>query len=356
MKITEITGKTVSVQLTKPFKVTFGEIRAMESLILKITTDTGLVGYGEACPFELVTGENIATEKLALADFRPILIGQDPRDIEQRHADMDHLTVGHTALKAGIDIALYDLLGKATGLPLYQLLGGQANRVKTDITIAIDTPSAMAAEAQRDVARGFTQLKVKTGLNVQTDIQAIQQILAVVDDRVEVKVDANQGWTAKQTIDVMDRFQHTNLKVIEQPLPYWQHPANALIRQHISQSLMLDESVHSAHDAFAVLQVHEADLINIKLMKSAGILGAEQINHVAAAAGVPCMIGCMAESSIAICAAAHFAAAHANITYCDLDSFLMFQQPDWLRDAGFTTHHDVIQLSERPGLGVELAF
>ncbi|WP_282801810.1 dipeptide epimerase [Secundilactobacillus kimchicus] len=291
MKIVDISGIQVKVKLIKPFKITFGEITSSASIIIKVKTDTGIIGYGEACPFEPVTGESISTEMAQLSALTDALKEIDPRNIEKAHAIMDQVTQGHAALKAGLDIALYDILGKDSGLPVYRLLGGNSNQITTDMTIAIASPETMANEAKKFVSQGFTQLKVKTGINIKSDEQALKAILAAVDSDVEIKVDANQGWTAKQTISILKKFEGTNIQSVEQPLPYWQHEENKLIRHAITQNLMLDESVHSPHDAYSVLKNDEADIVNIKLMKSAGIFGAESINKIAEAAGAPCMIG-----------------------------------------------------------------
>lgn len=353
MQISNIVGKAINIELTQPLKVTFGEIKSIESLIIKITTDSGLIGYGEACPFEPVTGESIETEQVALNAMAKTIVGEDPFCIERLHSLMDSQTVGHTALKAGIDIALYDLLGKATGLPVYKLLGGNDNQVHTDITISIGEPRKMANEAVDYVNNGFSALKIKTGIDQQSDEEAIREILNAVGDKALIKIDANQGWNAKQTIRILNKFQNTQLQIVEQPLPYWQHEENKVIRNTITQDLMLDESVHTPSDAYTVISNGEADIVNIKLMKSTGIYGAEGINQVAEAAGVRCMIGCMAETRLGICAAVHFAAAHQNVAFCDLDSFLMFKEPDWLT-GGFTNEGGLLTLTDKPGLGMDI--
>lgn len=353
MKITDITVKSVSLKMTKPLKVTFGEIDTVKSLILVIHTDADIVGVGEACPFEPVTGESLATELAALPVLIQAVYGQDPINIENIHRLMNDTIIGHTALKAGIDMALYDILGKRTNLPVYKLLGGSNNHIITDITISINDSKTMAADAKNYVDQGFTQLKVKAGLNPEQDEEAIQAIFDKIGDAAVLKIDANQGWSPKKTIQVMNRFSGSRLEIVEQPLPAWQTNANSLIRGEISQGLMLDESVHSSHDAFKVLQNESADVINIKLMKSSGIFDAEAINRLAEAAGIPCMIGCMAESRLGIAAAVHFAAAHENVKYCDLDSFMMLDEQGWLT-GGFTRKGEMLTLTEEPGLGIHL--
>ncbi|WP_125702534.1 mandelate racemase/muconate lactonizing enzyme family protein [Lacticaseibacillus daqingensis] len=351
MQIKTLTVHRMMLHLRQPATVTFATFDAVPSLLVRLETDTGLVGYGEANPVEQVTGETVASSIAALATLRPVLVGTDPLSIEAAHRRMDAALLGHTALKAGIDLALYDLLGKHTGLPLYQLLGGNANAVTTDITVMLNSASVMIAEAKARVAEGFTALKIKTGLDEAHDRTVIAGILAAVPPTVSLKLDANQGWTPKQTIRMMRQFDVPNLTIVEQPLPAWQTAGNPLVRAGITQDLMLDETVHDAHDAAAAVAAGACDAINIKLMKASGLWGAEAINRVAEAAGVYCMIGCMAESRLGIAAAAHFAAAHANVRDCDLDSVLLLEETPWLQ-GGFTQTGEQLVLSDAPGLGV----
>lgn len=355
MEITDIEAKEATIKLTEPLRVTFGDITEVKTVFIQIKTDAGLIGYGEACPFEPVTGETIDSELAALNFLQPILYKQDPTQIEKLHHLMDDQIVGHTALKAGIDLALYDLLGKAANLPVYKLLGGSDNKVITDITISINPIEKMVNDAQKYTNAGFSELKIKAGLEAKHDVAAISAILDVINDNSVLKLDANQGWTLKRAISFMNKFNDSKLVMLEQPLPYTNQTDNALIRSNISQDLILDESVHSAKDAFHVLQNGAADVVNIKLMKSDGLFGAEAINRVAESAGAECMIGCMAETRLGIAAAVHFAAAHQNVHYCDLDSFMMYDEPDWL-SGGFTQKGEELTLTDAPGLGIELKF
>ncbi|KRM87889.1 mandelate racemase/muconate lactonizing enzyme family protein [Lacticaseibacillus thailandensis] len=351
MKITQVESFKQSVTLRHPFKISFATIYELQTIIVKVTTDTGVVGFGEASPFEPVTGESIATELVALDALGAALVGVDPRALERVHNVMDATMLGHTAAKAGIDIACYDILGKDSGLPLYQLLGGDSNQVVSDYTLGIDTPEAMASAAQEQVAAGFTVLKVKVGDDDQQDIAAIRAIRAAVGPDVELRIDANQAWTPKQAKRVM-RAMGDDVAAVEQPLPASQTQDLPLVRALVDQPVMVDESVHSATDAFKVLAAGGADIVNIKLQKAGGLWGATQINAVAAAAGIPVMLGCMVETKVGIAAAVHFVAAHQNARYADLDAFLDFASPSWLH-GGFTHVGGIYTLSDAPGLGIE---
>ena len=149
MKITGMKIEKVQIPLKEPVKVAFATVSYLESVLVQVTVDEGLVGYGEASPFAPVTGETVDSVIAVLELFRQGLMGMNPMDIEAVHAMMDGLIVGNGAAKCAVDLAMYDLMGKALGQPVYKLLGGYSNMIQNDITIGISTPEAMAAEARR---------------------------------------------------------------------------------------------------------------------------------------------------------------------------------------------------------------
>ncbi|WP_155287786.1 mandelate racemase/muconate lactonizing enzyme family protein [Lacticaseibacillus zhaodongensis] len=351
MQITKIETFKQAVTLKKPFTVSFATLQELETIIVKVTTDSGIVGYGEAAPFEPVTAESIATELPVLQLFAEKLKGADPCSIEDIHARMDQVILGHTAAKAGIDIACYDILGKQAGLPLYKLLGGSSNSIESDYTLGIDSTDKMVAEAKKYVAAGFKILKVKVGLDDRHDVEVVRAIRQAVGPDVELRIDANQAWTPKQTIRLMRQFSDM-VSAVEQPLSAERGDGLPFVRAHVEQPVMADESVHNAFDAYKLLAAEGADIVNIKLQKSSGLYGAQQINAVAEAAGAPVMLGCMVETRISLTAAVHFVAAHRNARYADLDAFMDFKEPSWLR-GGFTQDGGTYTLTDAPGLGIE---
>ena len=142
MKITDIKAEKVRIELTVPFRVAFAEINYSENLLLKVSTDEGIDGYGEAAPMPFVTGETIDSVISVINMIRPGLIGMDPMDIEKIHELMDTCIYGNSSAKCAVDLAVYDLMGKFMGQPVYKLLGGYSNRVQNDITIVISTPNS----------------------------------------------------------------------------------------------------------------------------------------------------------------------------------------------------------------------
>lgn len=162
MKLTDMKVELVKIPLKKPFRIAFAVQDHSVNVLVKLITDEGVWGIGEAAPFEPVTGENASTVVEVLKLFQQGLMGRDPMDIEGIHQMMDKLISGNTAAKAAVDIALYDIRGKVMGQPLYKVLGGGQDQIATDMTIGIDQPELMAQEARERVERnGFTILKVK---------------------------------------------------------------------------------------------------------------------------------------------------------------------------------------------------
>lgn len=352
MKITNIKIETLKLELYKPFTVALGTIEHVETMLVQIETDEGIIGIGEGAPFEFVTGETLEASLKLAKQFKSMLIGENPLQIEKIHMMMDKMIVGNTATKAAFDIALHDILGKKLNAPLYQVLGGHSNAFTTDVTIGIDAPEVMAKEAKERVDSGFTILKVKAGLDASHDIEAIQLIRKAVGDRIRIRMDANQGWTVPESLRVIKALEPLQVEAIEQPLPYWNIEGHAYIRSKVLMPIMADESVHSPQDALKIIRQDAADILNIKLMKSAGLYKASQINHIAESAGLTCMVGCMLESKIGITAGASLVAAKKNILEADMDSFLYMK--DTGIQGGISIENGVITLPEKPGLGIEL--
>lgn len=222
----------------------------------------------------------------------------------------------------------------------------------TDLTLSIKPPKKMAEDAVKAVKKGFKALKVKVGINPAEDVERVRFIREAIDGDVQLRIDANEGWTPKEAIEVLSRMEKFNVQFAEQPVPAKNIRGLREVRKNSPIPVMADESVHSPEDALRLVQAEAVDLVNIKLMKSGGILKGRKIAEVAETAGVPCMIGCMGESEIGIAAAAHLAAAIKNIQYADLDSDLLLR--DKLVEEGGTKVKASSRIfSEQYGLGVK---
>ncbi len=358
MKITDIIIEKARMELKEPFHIAFATIEYGESLLVKVVTDEGYCGYGEAAPMEMVTGDAIDTAYYVLKLLRNALIGEDPLAADRIHWIMDRTIAGNTAAKCAVDLAVYDIKGKAAGLPVYKLLGGFSNTVQNDTTLSLDSPEKMAAEACERVKQGFNIIKIKAGINVDEDIQAVRMIREAAGTDIRLRVDANQGYTVPDAIKALEGFSKYSVESAEQCLPASDLDGAKYLKQKgfAGISLMLDESVHSPYDALRAVSMRAADVINIKLMKCGGLYKAEQIYAIAEAGGLSCMVGCMMETRLANTAGLSLAAAKRSIPDADCDSYTIYKEDQNAPAGGFSQKKDIITLSEKPGLGIDLDF
>lgn len=358
MTITDITWKKHYIKLYEPVKIAFSKISSVEIVLIKVMTDEGLIGYGEAAPFAPVTGETTDSVIAILEMLKPGLIGLDPLNIEFIHGMMNGLVYGNGSVKCAIDIAMYDLMGKAANMPVYKLLGGYQKEVQNDITIGISTPEEMAETAVRFVqVEGFNILKIKAGINPDDDIRALELIRKRVGDGVRLRVDANQGYDIAKALYAIEGFKKCGVEAVEQCLPYWDCDGSAALRSKVTGiKLMLDESVHDTKDAYRLIKAGCADILNIKLMKCGGLLPGMKISDIAEASGVKCMVGCMLETRLATTAGISLVAARMNITEADCDSFMFYDDTQTGVTGGFVRDKDRFMLLDKPGFGIDFSF
>lgn len=352
IKITNITVQRYNLKLKEPFKIALGTITEAKNVLVIIETDTGLKGYGEAVEMPFVTGEVQSGIISAIENhISPILIGEDPRNIERIITKMDVALQGNMAAKAGVDIALHDLVGKIAKMPLYQWLGGYENHYESDITIGISETGIMVEKALKAMRMGYSALKIKVGIDSRKDVERVKKIREAVGPKIIIRLDANQGWQPKEAIHVINQLSSFDIELVEQPVPASDIEGLGFVRRNVGVPIMADESVFSPEDALRVIQEKAVDMINIKLMKSGGIFKAKKISDLAEAAGIPCMVGCMLESKIAVTAAAHLVASSKNIQIVDLDS-PTFLADDFV-DGGVEAVGGKIVLPASEGLGIK---
>ena len=352
MKIKDIQFEVRSFRFEEPMKVAFATIVDMETCIVRMTTDEGITGFGEAAPFSYVTGDNLETVISVGNDMKKALIGMDPRAVGAIHRVMDSMYAGNGAIKAGIDIACYDIAAKAAGVPLYKYLGGDDPHVHSDVTLGIDTPERMAEKALEWVSRGFDILKVKLGEDIRLDAGRMQAIRNAVGPDIRLRIDANQGWTVKDTLRISKQLDALGVELIEQPVPADNFEGLKEIRDRSSLLIAADESCHGIENAMRLASMRAADVINIKLMKCGGIYPAIKIAAICESAGLRCMIGCMGESTLGNLAGMHLAAALDIIQEVDLDSIYILKQ-ETVR-GGFDHQGGKAVLWDIPGIGCEV--
>ncbi|WP_139488669.1 dipeptide epimerase [Brevibacillus dissolubilis] len=354
MIIENIEVRRQAVPLHKPFKTALRTVTTAESILVKITTNNGLTGWGEAPATVVITGDSLhSIEGAILYTFKPQLVGKNLLNYEEVFHILKQGMVNNTSAKAALDMALYDLIAQNAGLPLYQFLGGYKNELETDYTVSVNEPDEMGEDAVEYVKNGFNVLKIKVGKDdIRKDIERIQEIRRRIGNDIKIRLDANQGWEAKEAVRSIRKMEDMGLDIelIEQPVKAHDIAGLKTVTDSVETPIMADESVFTPLQAFEVLKLRAADLINIKLMKAGGIYQAQQINHMAELCGVECMVGSMIESRLGITAAAHLAGAKKNITRFDFDAPLMLIK-DYVQ-GGVVYDGRKMTLTDAPGLGV----
>ncbi|MCM3571024.1 mandelate racemase/muconate lactonizing enzyme family protein [Neobacillus mesonae] len=353
MKITEIQLYAIRLPLFQPFVISYHTYADMPSIIVKITTDEGIIGYGEAVPDEHVTGETWeGVFHIIKSTLGPVLIGKNPLEIEKIHELMNKTIYFAPAAKAAIDIACYDILGNKLKQPVYQLIGG---RYHDDFPIthvlSIAAPEKMAKEASLMVEKGYRSFKMKVGTNVKDDVERIKAVRAEIGPDIAIRVDVNQGWqTSGATLTALKQLEEYQIDWIEQPVAADDIDAMAEVKLKTTIPLMIDEGLKGTREMREIIQKRAADKVNIKLMKCGGIYPAVKLAHQAELAGIECQIGSMVESSIGSAAGYHVAFSKKVITSVELTGPLKFSKDvgDLAYDVPF------IRLTDKPGLGVKV--
>ncbi|TKR32984.1 dipeptide epimerase [Luteimonas gilva] len=354
MKITQIKFGMLRVPLKTPFKTALRTVETVEDIVVQIHTDTGNIGYGEAPATAVITGDTHGSIVEAIDKFiAPRLIGQEIANLNRITQLIQTALEKNTSAKAAVEIAVYDLFGQLYGAPLYKMLGGGDPVITTDITISVDYIDKMVADSIAAVDRGFESLKIKVGKDIGLDIERVKAIYAAVEGRALLRLDANQGWTAKQAVYAMHTLEDAGvlLELLEQPVKAQDIDGLKYVTDRVHTPVMADESVFGPMEVVELIKLRAADIINIKLMKTGGISNAIRIADIAALYGVECMIGCMLETSISVAAAVHVAVAKANvITKVDLDgpSLSKFNPVD----GGVIFNESEISVTDAPGLGI----
>ena len=352
LKITDVEIFLFDIGLTSPFRIAIGEMTAANDLLVRVRTDQGIVGLGEACPFPPITGETQATNAAAAKAIRDMIIGKDPLAIDDLVRLIGPIVHSNPSAVAAFDMALHDILGKVAGLPLFRLLGGTKSIFETDITTSIDTLEKMTAEAKGYADKGYKTLKVKVGLDPDDDFARIEAMRAAVGPKVRIRVDANQGWTVPQAIYALRKMAPLAIEFCEQPVLASDTAGLRAVRSQSPIAIMADEALFGPSDAIKLIRAEACDTFNIKVMKAGGLLNSIRIAHIADAANMRCMVGCMLESNLALTAAAHVVASQANIVYADLDGNSEHVTNPVL--GGMTVKAGTLTLPETPGLGCDV--
>lgn len=329
-------------------------VEMFDSTIVAVETDAGITGYAECCPLGSAYLPAYARGvRSGLDELGPKLIGLDPTALDVLNRHMDAVLRGHPYIKAPIDIACWDILGKATGLPVFQLLGGAAQeKIVLYRAISQDSPSAMAAKIAGYKQEGYTKFQLKVGGDADTDIARIHETRAILDVGDVLVADANTGWTRAEAARIAVAVAAVDV-YIEQPCPTYEECLS--VRRRTARPFILDEVIGDTGSLMAALSDDAMDIINLKISKVCGLTKARLIRDICVATGTPMTIEDTWGGDIVTATIAHLAQSTPE-EFCfsatDFNSYGTVQTATGApeRVNGFMTAPNV------PGLGITPRF
>ena len=353
-RIEKVRTDALTVPLHTPFVTALRRTTTTRTVVVRVSDSDGVTGWGEAPQVWQVTGESLASaEACVRGPLSEAVLGRDPDDLLATCRAVASAVAANPGAKAAVDVALHDLAARRRGVSLPVLLGTTRLSLPTDVTLPAGDPDALAAAAVARKAEGFEVLKVKVGTDARTDVARVRAVREAVGPETRVRLDANQGWTARDAVRVIGALEDADLdlELVEQPVPAHDLDGLAWVTAHVQTPVMADESVYSVHDLLEVVRRRAADLVNVKLAKCGGIGAARTLLELAHAAGLGTTVGSMMESQVGVAAAASLAAAVGTTAVPDLDAAWWAASSPF--QGGMTCDGPQVVLPDAPGLGVE---
>ncbi len=355
MKIARVEAIPVSLPLARPLRMAVATVHERTCIVVRVTTDDGIVGIGESVVAAYFSGETLASAAdIVNRAFAPTLVGRDPSDLQALRRLMRSLAVHNNGARAAVEMALHDVVGQAAGMPLFQLYGGRArDEVPTIWHVSGGDPRSNAEDAARAVREdGYRIVKVKVGTDVDVDVAKVRAVREAVGDDVLLLPDANQGWDVQDALRLCRGIADTSPGFVEQPVPH----DDLLGMVEVNRGpvpIAGDEGVFDARALRTHLHLGAVSAVVAKLMKSAGPIGVREVFAVADAAGIGVHFAGMAgQSSIGAAHAAHLAMAVPNLTY-GAGICPYYLEADVVTER-FVATSGALRPPESPGLGLQL--
>lgn len=360
MKITNIECIPVRVPIRPEVAIRAkgGSHSVSPFLLVRVHTDEGIHGLGEVSCTPRWSGEDQVTAAHFISTiFEPMLCGEDPRDIERLTTRMRAALAGHAFTKAALEMSLWDILGKSTGLPVYRLLGGPVREfIPTKWSVSGVEPDRAAGIARWAFEQGFRTLKVKVGIDPAQDVARVRAVREAIGPDVRLGVDANGAWSPATAVKMIRRLGEFDVYFAEQPVPPGDFAWLADVRRQVSIPILADESVYSPQDAVSIVKACAADALSLYVGKAAGIGPARKIAAITESAMLGCTIGSNLELGVGTAAMIHLGLATPGITAdefpCDIIGPLYYSD-DILTEPLPIAGGKALSI-EKPGLGVEL--
>ncbi len=361
MKITRIETIPVRVPLKVEFAIRSGRGGAhtvSPFLLVKVHTDEGIFGIGEASCTPRWSGEDQATGAHLIRTYlEPLLLGQDPTQVEALTKQFRLAFAGNYFTKSAVEMALWDIAGKAAEKPVYELLGGKVREfVTTKWSVSGVEPAKAAEIAKWAIAQGFKAMKVKVGIEPDSDFARVRAVREAIGPQTKLGVDANGGWSPDVAVKTIGRLKPLGIYFAEQPVPPEDVAMMVDVRRKIGLPLIADESLYTLQDAITLKRLEAADVFSIYVGKAGGIGPAKAIADFAQKNGIQCTVGSNLELGVGSAAMVHLAIATSGITAeefpCDIIGPFYYED-DVVREPLAITPGKALP-NDKPGLGVEL--
>lgn len=354
--IRNVEVKVLELPLKKQWKISLYAQTTRAHAIVRITTEDGVVGFGEAAPSPAFMGETGYTMEVVINRYlKDALNGADVFNTDMIHNKMNQAIYGNYAAKSAIDMALYDIMGKMLNIPAYQLLGGlYRDKAALSWVVGMQDLDSAIGEAGEKLKEGYRVLKVKVGKSPEADYKLVKRIRDELGEGFPLRLDANQGYDYTEAFRLFHRLEEFNLESIEQPVKRWDIQGMKKLRERLKTPIMADESVSDFHAAAAILRENACDSINIKVGKVGGLTIARKIAACLEAEGLSATAGSNLEVGIGSAASIHFVASTAN---ADIPNDLLLGSPLHLYDIikeDFKIEDGYVNVPQRPGLGIQV--
>jgi L-alanine-DL-glutamate epimerase-like enolase superfamily enzyme len=355
MKITDVRIVHKTLRYKQEFHIALAILRQADICFIIIDTDEDVRGIGYAPGSAPVIAGEIpeSIHAIVLNIFRPLLLGEDPRNIEELMYKIDKSARYNARAKAGIDFALHDLVAKRLNIPLYQFLGGKCrSEIPVMRMVGMGTPRQMVQDAVQLVNEGYKYLKLKVGDGITVDTSRLKAVREAIGNDITIVADANQAYDVKTAISAANRMSEFGLAMIEQPVPWFDFKGLATVRKNVNVMVEADESARDIHDVLRLIEMEAVDFINIKPPELGGLRNAKKVAMICEAANVGCLVGTTPGSRYIDACEAHFIASTRTISFgCEIGEFnRMIEDPV----DGLEVKNGCITVPEGVGVGVKI--
>jgi L-alanine-DL-glutamate epimerase-like enolase superfamily enzyme len=350
MQIQKVDIHLFNATLRQPI-VTGYQTYTTNPVVILIMHADGLTGVAETTGPPGYSGETTGSILGAFDEIVPRILGMDPFDISKIHDQMDAGIKHNHAAKAAVDIAAYDLMGKASNKPIHKLIGGlYAEKLPNHMMLTIKSTKDMVADLTKFIEMGYRTFEVKVGLDPQGDIERITSLRKAAGPDVVLKFDANGGWTPSEAISILKKVEHLDIWA-EQPSPTIQDLAQ--IRRAVTVPIVADECIMGPSDLIEVIRAQAADMVALKLLKFGGFFTAKGLCTIAEAASIPVYIDDYVCSRIANTAGLQLAVSTRDLFGCGFTTHTYLKE-DLVKSGGITVKDGIGKVPSGPGLGLEI--